>query len=75
MSLTVVKVRGFSAKIWSAATGRRFYRLAGLPARQSRVQRLGETPRSSPLDGDKAPAQSGENSPHSIAALGSSVIR
>jgi hypothetical protein len=49
-----------------AATGRRFYRLAGLPARQSRVQRLGKTPRPSPLDDDKSPAQSGENSPHSI---------
>jgi hypothetical protein len=40
---------------------------AGLRARQSLVQRLGKTPRPSPLDGDKSPAQSGENSPHSIA--------
>ena len=71
---TIVKVRAFSTKIWSAATGRRFFCLIGLPARQSRVQRLGKTPRSSLRDGDKSPAQSGENLPHSIAAVLGSLL-
>jgi len=31
----------------------------------SRVQRIGVMSRSCPLDGDKSPAESGENSPHS----------
>ncbi len=51
--------------MWSAATCRRFFRLADLSASQSRVQRLGMMSNPRPLDGDKAPAESGENSPHS----------
>ena len=52
-------------KTWSAVTRHRFGRLADLSAKQSRVQRLGEFLHASQFDGDKSPAQSGENSPHS----------
>jgi hypothetical protein len=57
----------WTAKFWSAATCRRFRRLADLSARQNRVQRFGSVPHAGPFDGDKSPAQSGENSPHSIS--------
>jgi hypothetical protein len=39
--------------------------LADSSAKQSRVERLGTFPRVSQFDGDKSPAQSGENSPYS----------
>jgi hypothetical protein len=39
-------------------------RLADLSAKQSRVQRRAESPRSSQFDGDKSPAESGDESPH-----------
>jgi hypothetical protein len=45
---------------WSAVICHRFDRLAGLPARQSRVQRLAETPRARQCDGDKSPAESAD---------------
>ena len=72
-----MKVRARTTKIWSAVTRHRFGRLADLSAKQSRVQRLGEFLRASQFDGDpssvailrrvdKSPAESGENSPHSI---------
>jgi hypothetical protein len=53
--------------IWSAVTCHRFVRLADLSARQGRVQRLGAIVRAFQFDGDKSPAKSGENSPHSKA--------
>ena len=62
----MTKVRARTTKIWSAVTRHRFGRLADLSAKQSRVQRLGEFLRASLFDGDKSPAESGENSPHSI---------
>jgi hypothetical protein len=49
-------------------TCHRFYCFAGLTAKQSRVQRIGGFPRAHPFDGDKSPAESGENSPHSKSA-------
>jgi hypothetical protein len=63
----MLKLRAFPTKIWSAVTCHRFRRLAGLPARQSRVQRLGGTPCLGPFDGDKSPAQSADKSAHSKA--------
>jgi hypothetical protein len=54
-----------TARIWSAVTCHRFVRLADLSARQGRVQRPGAIPRARQFDGDKSPAKSGENSPHS----------
>jgi hypothetical protein len=41
--------------------------MAGLPAMQSRVQRLGGTPHLCPFDGDKSPAKSADKSAHSKA--------
>ena len=66
---------------WSAATRRRFFRSADLSAKQRRVERRAKQPepsacfrivRSTTFDGDKSPAESGENSPHS---KGFAVIR
>jgi hypothetical protein len=60
--------------LWSAATCRRFFRLADWSARQRRVERREKPPepsirfgiaRLTTFDGDKSPAESGENSPHS----------
>ena len=60
--------------LWSAATCRRFVRLADLSAKQRRVERRGKTPertvrsrivRLTTFDGDKSPAESGDESPHS----------
>jgi hypothetical protein len=65
-----------SAKLWTAVTCHRFVRLADLSAKQRRVQRRGELPqpvvhsesvRPATFAGDKSPAESGENSPHSKA--------
>jgi hypothetical protein len=38
-----------------------------LPAKQSRVQRLGGTPPLCPFEGDKSPAKSADKSAHSKA--------
>jgi hypothetical protein len=62
---TITQVYAGMTKLWSAVTRHRFDSLAGLPARQSRVQRLGSTPHAREFNGDKSPAESGENSPHS----------
>jgi hypothetical protein len=43
--------------------------LAGLPAKQSRVERLGGAPHVCPLDGDKSPAKSADKSAHCSKAL------
>ncbi len=60
--------------LWSAATGRRFVRLADLSAEQRRVERREKPPeptvrsgivRLTTFDGDKSPAESGDESPHS----------
>ena len=60
--------------LWSAATCRRFIRLADLSARQRRAERRGgqskpsiclKTARITTLDGDKSPVESGDESPHS----------
>src|SRR5688572_1068406 len=64
---TLMKLRAWTVKIWTAVTRHRFGRLADSSARQSRVQRLGPFPCAPPFDGDKSPAQSGEHSPHSTA--------
>lgn len=53
--------------LWSAETCLRFGCLAGLSARQSRVQRLGVFPRVESFDGDKSPAKSADKSAHSKA--------
>ena len=62
------------AALWSAATSRRFVRLADLSAKQRRVERRGRPPeptaysrilRLTTFDGDKSPAESGDESPHS----------
>jgi hypothetical protein len=63
-----MRIRARTAKIWSAVTCHRCLRLADLSARQSRVQRLAANSRARPFDGDKSPAESGENSPHSISS-------
>jgi hypothetical protein len=52
-------------KLWSAVTGHRFYRLADLSARPSRVQRLEGCAQLNSFAGDKSPADSGDGSPHS----------
>jgi hypothetical protein len=61
------------AALWSAATGRRFFRLADWPAKQRRAERREEASeptarhriaRPTTFDGDESPAKSGENSPH-----------
>ena len=60
--------------LWSAATCRRFARLADLSAKQRRAERGAETPVPTAFpkimcltvfDGDKSPAESGDESPHS----------
>ncbi len=65
------------AALWSAATCRRFFRLADLSAEQRCVQRREEQPertvwsqsdRPATFDGDKSPAESGDKSPHSKAS-------
>jgi hypothetical protein len=61
----MAKVRAFSIKIWSAVTCHRFRCWADWSAQQSRVQRLGGTPRRRTFDGDKSPAQSADQSAHS----------
>jgi tetratricopeptide (TPR) repeat protein len=69
-------------KLWSAMICHRFQGLAGLPAKQCRVQRHGETRKCLALpvgrqttigharafDGDKSPAKSADKSAHSKAA-------
>ncbi len=53
-------------EIWSALTCHRLPRRADLSAGQSSLQRLAKTTGRPPaFDGDKSPAKSGENSPHS----------
>ena len=64
---SILKDRLRMPTIWSAVTCHRFGRRADLSARQSRVQRLGKYPCATAFDGDKSPAESGENSPHSTA--------
>jgi hypothetical protein len=49
------------------STCHRFRCLAGLPVKQSRVQRLGATPHYCSFDGDESPAQSADKSAHSKA--------
>jgi len=61
--MTLLRAR--PTKIWSAVTRHRFGRLADSSAKQSRVERLEKFPRASRFGGDKSPAKSGENSPHS----------
>jgi hypothetical protein len=72
-----MNVRAFLAKIWNAVTRHRFSRLADLSAKRGRGEQLGARPRLGLFDGDpssvaalrrvdKSPAESGENSPHSI---------
>jgi len=61
----MMKLRARTTKIWSAVTRHRFGRQADSSARQSRVERLEIFPRASQFGGDKSPAKSGENSPHS----------
>jgi len=83
---TTMKLSAFPTRIWSAVTCRRFRCLAGLPAKQSRVQRLGgRTPHPCPLHGDQSPAKSADKSAHSKALwlrhqprwvyLGASVVK
>src|SRR4051812_48468749 len=45
--------------------GHRFRCLADSSTKQSRVQRLGKISRTNAFNGDKSPAESGENSSHS----------
>ena len=54
-------------RIWSAVTCHRFGRLTDLSGRRSRVRRLEDFLGPGPWDGDKSPAESGENSPHSLS--------
>jgi hypothetical protein len=63
-----MKNRARTMPIWTAATCHRFRRLADLSAWQNRVQRIGANSRALQFDGDKLPAKSGEDSPHSKSA-------
>ena len=70
-----LKTRGNTrTALWSAATCRRFVRLADLSAKQRRVERRGKASepivrsrivRLTTFDGDKSPAESADESPHS----------
>jgi len=53
-----------ACRIWSAVTCHRFGRLAGLPAKQSRVQRLAVSEAHGWFDGDQSPAKSDAKAAH-----------
>ncbi len=73
---------GARPALWSAATCRRFVCLADLSAKQRRAERRGEAPVTATLcrtdsftirDGDKSPAESGDEPPHSKGCAGNVI--